>query len=102
MRIALAITLPMIGTLALAGCALPQQEATLLVSGAESAQISYSDGGLESGTYKLPFRETVTAAVGVPQPFLITATADETISCTIIIDDEIVSTNSGTSVTCSG
>lgn len=84
-----------------AGCALPGQTAVYKVTGTGTAQISYVDGGAQSGAHELPFRVTVTAPVA-PNQFFLTATGDEELTCTLTVDGEVVATQTGRVVSCSG
>lgn len=93
--------------LTLVGCSagiipIGQQSAVYTVTGSGSAQISYLDGGVQSGTHSLPFRATATAPFA-PNQFMINAVADEgEVTCTLRINGEVVSEQTGRAVTCSG
>lgn len=85
----------------LAACSLPGQTAEYKVTGSGSAQISYVDGGAQSGTHDLPFRVTVTAPAA-PNQFFLTATSDEELTCTLTVNGEVVARQTGRIVSCSG
>lgn len=102
MRALLVLALPAL----LAGCTvgafgLGEQTAVYKVTGSGSAQISYVDGGAQSGTHELPFRATVTAPIA-PNQFFLTATGDEELTCTLTIDGEVVARQTGRVVSCTG